>query len=57
MARRELLAGVASALLVGWGRDEASSEERDPADPLRHPRERRLRNIRQLTFGGQNAEA
>lgn len=27
------------------------------ADPLRLPGERHLRNIRQLTFGGQNAEA
>ncbi len=28
-----------------------------PDDPLRDPREVRLRNIKQLTFGGQNAEA
>ncbi len=28
-----------------------------PDDPLRHPRETHLRNVRQLTFGGQNAEA
>jgi Tol biopolymer transport system component len=27
-----------------------------PADPLRDPREAHLRNIRQLTFGGENAE-
>ncbi|MCI0705875.1 MAG: hypothetical protein L0Y80_00135 [Ignavibacteriae bacterium] len=26
-------------------------------DPLRHPQEKHLRNIRQLTFGGTNAEA
>lgn len=26
-------------------------------DPLRHPEEKRLKNIRQLTFGGENAEA
>jgi len=26
-------------------------------DSLRHPEEKRLRNIRQLTFGGENAEA
>jgi Tol biopolymer transport system component len=32
----------------------ASGQE---ADPLRHPLEHRLRNIRQLTFGGTNAEA
>ncbi len=29
----------------------------DPSDPLRRPGERNLRNIRQLTFGGENAEA
>ncbi len=31
--------------------------ETSAADPLRLPGERHLRNIRQLTFGGQNAEA
>jgi len=29
----------------------------DPSDPLRFPEEKHLRNIRQLTWGGQNAEA
>jgi len=28
-----------------------------PDDPLRDPREKHLRHVRQLTFGGQNAEA
>jgi len=28
-----------------------------PGDPLRDPRETHLRNVKQLTFGGQNAEA
>ena len=28
-----------------------------PDDPFRDPREKHLRNVRQLTFGGQNAEA
>ncbi len=28
-----------------------------PGDPLRDPREKHLRNVKQLTFGGQNAEA
>jgi hypothetical protein len=28
----------------------------EPPDPLRRPGERHLRNIRQLTFGGENAE-
>jgi TolB protein len=26
-------------------------------EPLRHPLEKHLKNIRQLTFGGENAEA
>jgi Tol biopolymer transport system component len=29
----------------------------DPSDPLRFPEEKHLKNIRQLTWGGQNAEA
>src|SRR5579859_907142 len=28
-----------------------------PDDPLRDPRESHLRHVKQLTFGGQNAEA
>ncbi len=28
----------------------------EPPDPLRRPAERHLRNVRQLTFGGENAE-
>lgn len=39
------LAGLASAVFAG------------PADSLRHPSEQHLANIRQLTFGGTNAEA
>ncbi len=37
----------------------ATAGERGPApdDPLRLPDEKHLRNIRQLTFGGENAEA
>lgn len=34
-----------------------SSAQNGPADPLRLPEEKNLRNIRQLTFGGENAEA
>lgn len=36
---------------------QAQPHAADPADPLRRPGEVRLRNIRQLTFGGENAEA
>lgn len=35
----------------------AAAEAASPADTLRHPEEVRLRNVRQLTFGGENAEA
>ena len=34
-----------------------TSAQNGPADPLRLPQEKHLRNIRQLTFGGENAEA
>lgn len=34
-----------------------AAEPPPPADPLRDPRETRLRNVTQLTFGGENAEA
>lgn len=33
------------------------SAQNGPPDPLRLPEEKHLRNIRQLTFGGENAEA
>ncbi len=33
------------------------TDEADPDDPLRFEGERHLRNVRQLTFGGNNAEA
>lgn len=47
-----LLAAAACARVAG------SASEGPPArdDALRHPEERHLRNIRQLTFGGENAE-
>jgi len=34
-----------------------SSAQNGPPDPLRLPEEKYLRNVRQLTFGGENAEA
>ncbi len=40
-------------LLAGWGESSAQS----PATLAPEPGERHLRNIRQLTFGGNNAEA
>jgi TolB protein len=46
------LAGTASALL-----DSVRARAARAAPPAADPRERRLANIRQLTFGGQNAEA
>ncbi len=35
----------------------STSAQNGPSDPLRLPEEKYLRNIRQLTFGGENAEA
>jgi TolB protein len=46
------LAGAASALV-----DVARARVARGAPPAADPRERRLANVRQLTFGGQNAEA
>lgn len=55
--------------LVGQGRPQAVPEKPSglsgvgpvikgtPDDPLRDPRELHLRDVKQLTFGGQNAEA
>lgn len=48
MTRILLLFAVCIATIPAAGQE---------ADPLRHPSELRLRNIRQLTFGGTNAEA
>jgi Tol biopolymer transport system component len=52
------MAVLATLLLAGCTEAGAAGEAgAGPADPLRHPEERHLRNIRQLTFGGENAEA
>src|SRR5947209_5589152 len=42
---------AATALMTTWGSPSS------PAHNLAAPGERHLRNIRQLTFGGENAEA
>ncbi|HEX8746439.1 MAG TPA: hypothetical protein VF717_04510 [Pyrinomonadaceae bacterium] len=46
-----LLALVGTALVIGRGTAQDSN------DPLTLPAEKHLRNVRQLTFGGENAEA
>lgn len=51
MARFSPLPRAALAALL------ASSAALADAPPLRHPKETRLANVRQLTFGGENAEA
>ncbi|HSB73451.1 MAG TPA: hypothetical protein VLT62_29335 [Candidatus Methylomirabilis sp.] len=55
MHRRAFLAGLATAPIATWLFGMGRSWAAQPA-PL-DPQERRLRNLRQLTFGGQNAEA
>ena len=69
--RGGLIALSALTLLVGYALRLAGQEKRPatglsgigpavhgtPDDPLRDPREVRLRHVKQLTFGGQNAEA
>lgn len=49
---RDLSMVLAAGLLAGMLTSPANASE-----PLREPREVHLRNIRQLTFGGENAEA
>lgn len=46
-----------SLLLLTLGHAAHSSKQGSPKDPLAVPGEKHLRNIRQLTFGGENAEA
>jgi Tol biopolymer transport system component len=46
-----LLGGIAALFLAVAGAEETAKQR--PAEPI----EKRLKNIRQLTFGGQNAEA
>jgi Tol biopolymer transport system component len=52
---------ILAVLLAGCAADTESTAQQSthalPAAGLRDPRERHLANIRQLTFGGQNAEA
>ena len=44
-------------LLFTLGPTGESSRPQSPDDPLKVPAEKQLRHIKQLTFGGQNAEA
>jgi TolB protein len=48
---------LALPLLPLRAAQETSREETGPLPGLHDPREKRLANVRQLTFGGQNAEA
>ena len=48
---------LALLALAGCTGATAGDDSTKTADPLRLPQERHLRNIRQLTFGGENAEA
>lgn len=54
-----LVALLASAMLSSAQEDGARVSASAPGESpaLLHPRETRLRNLRQLTFGGENAEA
>jgi Tol biopolymer transport system component len=55
---RTILITLAALLLEGAARNAAGAAAGTAGpDSLREPREAHLRNIRQLTFGGENAEA
>ena len=45
------------AAITAWALPSLPLETQAKPDPLRLPQETHLRNIRQLTFGGENAEA
>jgi Tol biopolymer transport system component len=51
-----ILVVAAAALLLSFGPSPAPVAD-VPVDSLRYPEEKHLKNIRQLTFGGDNAEA
>lgn len=53
----KLLAGLLTAGILALGTPRGSDALQTPADPLQLPEEKHLRNIKQLTFGGENAEA
>ena len=53
-ARAAVVAGLAVLLVVAFAPLRA---QESPAGPVLHPDEVRLANLRQLTFGGENAEA
>lgn len=60
MRRIGALVGVAAAAILGYGNFAAGQEKKADAKPaaLLTPEEgKHLQNVRQLTFGGQNAEA
>jgi len=50
---RLITGGLVFALVVGWSQAGGGGQ----LQALKDPRERHLANVRQLTFGGQNAEA
>jgi TolB protein len=56
MIHRLILALVGFALACS-GKKEQSTSEQPVADTLRYPQETHLKNLVQLTFGGDNAEA
>ena len=54
---KTLCAFCCLALTVCTGSAQSPATEAKPGDQSAFPEEKHLRNIRQLTFGGQNAEA
>ncbi len=50
-------AAISALALCALLLSDRLSAQNGPADPLRLPEEKNLKNIRQLTFGGENAEA
>ena len=49
--------GLATLVCLAWWMTDAGSQAEPASEPVPHPQEKRLRNLRQLTFEGENAEA
>jgi TolB protein len=52
-----LMAGITGIAITAFDKPLPSFAPSQPADTLLYPEEKHFRNMQQLTFGGDNAEA
>lgn len=55
--RTIFLVAITATFLTAFTSDKQSLQYSSGSDTLRYPQEKHLKNVRQLTFGGDNAEA